>query len=82
MELPLILSVLVFSLLFSGICFLIGFGFGWFGREYYENAIAVKKSVGHPEMFDENGNIIPDEIVAVRFENTNDYYEDEEGDEE
>jgi hypothetical protein len=33
-------------------------------------------------MFDENGNIIPDEIVAVRFENTNDYYEDEEGDED
>ena len=23
----------------------------------------------HPEMFDENGNVIPDEIHAVRFEN-------------
>lgn len=78
MELPLILSVLVFSLLFSGICFLIGFGFGWFGREYYENAIAVKKSVGHPEMFDENGNLLPDELIAVRFEN----FEEEEDDEE
>ena len=23
----------------------------------------------HPEMFDENGQIIPDEILSVRFEN-------------
>jgi len=23
----------------------------------------------HPEMFDENGNLAPDEIIAVRFEN-------------
>jgi hypothetical protein len=31
-------------------------------------------------MFDQNGNIIPDEILAVRFEN--DYeYDDEEDDE-
>jgi hypothetical protein len=32
----------------------------------------------HPEMFDSNGNIIPDEILAVRFENDYDYDEDEE----
>ena len=24
----------------------------------------------HPEMYDENGNLIADEIVAFRFENT------------
>ena len=24
----------------------------------------------HPEMFDENGQIIPDDVLAVRFENT------------
>ena len=30
-------------------------------------------------MFDENGNVIPDEILAVRFENEYDnYYDDEE----
>lgn len=36
----------------------------------------------HPEMYDENGNVLPDEILAVRFEN--DYEtqdnDDEEGD--
>jgi hypothetical protein len=26
----------------------------------------------HPEMFDENGNLAPDEILAVRFENNYD----------
>ena len=34
----------------------------------------------HPEMFDSNGNVIPDEIIAVRFENGYDDYEDEEED--
>ena len=36
----------------------------------------------HPEMYDENGNLIADEIVALRFENPNDNSEednDEEG---
>ena len=31
----------------------------------------------HPEMFDENGNLIPDEILALRFENN---YDDSEED--
>ena len=28
-------------------------------------------------MFDENGNVIPDEILAVRFENDYDYDEED-----
>tara|TARA_B100001057_G_scaffold349090_1_gene350495 strand:- start:314 stop:535 length:222 start_codon:yes stop_codon:yes gene_type:complete len=32
----------------------------------------------HPEMFDENGQIIPDDILAVRFENTLDDFQSEE----
>jgi len=31
-------------------------------------------------MFDENGNILPDEILAVRFENDYDYDEEEDND--
>ena len=35
----------------------------------------------HPEMFDSNGNVIPDDILAVRFENDYGYeYDDEEDD--
>ena len=33
----------------------------------------------HPEMLDINGNIIPDEVIAFRFENN---YDDEETDED
>ena len=32
----------------------------------------------HPEMFDENGQIIPDDVLAVRFENTLDDFQSEE----
>ena len=32
----------------------------------------------HPEMFDENGQVVPDEILAVRFENTLDDIDQEE----
>jgi len=31
----------------------------------------------HPEFLDENGNIIPDEILAVRFENDYDFGEED-----
>ena len=31
----------------------------------------------HPEMFDENGNVLPDEILAVRFENDYDDHEED-----
>jgi hypothetical protein len=34
----------------------------------------------HPEMYDENGNILPDEILALRFENTYDSDEDDDED--
>ena len=38
----------------------------------------VEVRVYYHEMFDENGNVIPDEILAVRFENDYDYDEDDE----
>ena len=34
----------------------------------------------HPEMFDPNGNLVPDEIVAFRFENNYDNDNEEEDD--
>ena len=41
---------------------------GYIFREYsYEQASRYIPT--HPEMFDENGNIIPDEVLAVRFDN-------------
>ena len=34
----------------------------------------------HPEMFDPSGNLIPDEIVAFRFENNYDNNDEEDDD--
>ena len=55
--------ILPVSLLFL----LIGLVIGWVSREYMMNYREVPRP--HPEMFDMNGNLVPDEIVAFRFEN-------------
>jgi len=50
---------------------------GWLARQHsYETTPQIVYT--HPEMFDENGQLVPDEIVAVRFENN--YDNDEEDD--
>jgi hypothetical protein len=77
-------SATPYILFFSGIgiigSFAIGFIVGWFGNDIV-NAFLSKNNIQplHPEMFDENGQLIPDEIVAVRFENSEDFeeYDDE-----
>ena len=56
--------------------FIVGIMLGWVAREYMMNYREVPRF--HPEMYDHNGNIIPDEILAVRFENDYDYDDDEE----
>ena len=61
------------SLLF----FFVGLLGGWVARDYMMNYREVPRP--HPEMFDANGNIIPDEVIAFRFENN--YDNDEEDDE-
>ena len=55
--------ILPVSLLFL----LIGLVIGWVSREYMMNYREVPRP--HPEMFDVNGNLVPDEFVAFRFEN-------------
>lgn len=57
--------------------FFVGGMIGWMAKEHFY-AHNYNISV-HPEMFDSNGNIIPDEILAVRFEND---YDDEDEDDE
>ena len=50
---------------------------GWIARDYMMNYREVPRP--HPEMFDTQGNLIPDEVIAFRFENN--YDNDEEDDE-
>ena len=64
--------------------FILGITTSWLAKGYVEDFIenaAYAKSVTHPEMFDENGNLVPDDIVAFRFDNydNNDDDDDEDG---
>ena len=55
---------------------LVGGVIGWVAREHsYETT--PQTVFAHPEMFDENGNLSPDEILAVRFENYDNNTEEE-----
>jgi hypothetical protein len=71
---------LTLGTLISVMFFFVGGVIGWTVKQYLieKNYIAYT----HPEMFDENGNIIPDEILAVRFETDYDYEDNSEEDEE
>ena len=63
----------------SFLALLVGGMIGWLARQHSYEAAYVAYT--HPEMFDEHGNVVPDEIVAVRFENNydNDTDTEEEG---
>ena len=52
----------------SPLAILLGGMIGWMARQHsYETTPQVVYS--HPEMFDANGNLVPDEILALRIEN-------------
>ena len=54
--------------LVSILAIMVGGMIGWMARQHsYETTPQVVYS--HPEMFDANGNIVPDEILALRIEN-------------
>ena len=55
--------------------FMVGGVIGWLA---YRHALETRTPYLHPEFFDENGQIIPDEVVSVRFENNYDEYDDDE----
>ena len=74
-----LIVTLTLTTLVSFLAFLVGGVIGWVAREHsYETTPQTVYT--HPEMFDENGRLVPDEIVAVRFENNYDNSDDEEDD--
>jgi len=71
-----LIVTLTFTTLVSILAIIVGGMIGWMARQHsYETTPQVVYT--HPEMFDANGNLSPDEIVAVRFENTYDNEEDD-----
>jgi len=52
----------------SSLALLVGGMIGWMARQHsYETTPQVVYT--HPEMFDANGHLVPDEILALRIEN-------------
>lgn len=71
--------ILTFTTLFCVMFLMIGLIGGWIFKQYQIERIYGVKNI-HPEMFDNQGNIIPDEVLAVRFEQG--FFDDDDIDEE
>ena len=69
---------LTFGTLLSIMFFFVGGVVGWLAKDHQFQTQTV---FTHPEMFDANGNVLPDEILAVRFENDYDHDEEEDSNE-
>ena len=66
-----LIVTLTITTVMSLLSLLVGGTIGWMARQYsYEKNLSHASYPSHPEMYDENGNLIADEIVAFRFENT------------
>lgn len=72
--------ILTFTTLFCIMFLLIGLIVGWIFKQYQVERIYGIRNI-HPEFFDNNGNLIPDEVLSVRFEkgffDEDDYDEDD-----
>ena len=77
----------VLLVIFSILCFtflILGGIIGWLAQQnnYVNMQHRNDAFATHPEMYDENGMLIADEIVALRFENPNDNSEEDDSDED
>ena len=70
-----LIVTLTLTTIVSMLALLVGGMIGWMARQHsYETTPQVVYT--HPEMFDENGQLVPDEILALRIENNYDTNED------
>ena len=71
------LVTLTLTTVVSLLALLVGGMIGWMARQHsYETTPQVVYT--HPEMFDANGQLVPDDILALRIENNYDTSEDDE----
>ena len=69
---------LVFGSFVTFLFLIVGDIGGWVAREYLMNYQDAPRL--HPEFFDEHGNVVPDEVLALRFEEG--FFSSEESEEE
>ena len=72
-----LIVTIILTTLVSFLAFLVGGVIGWVARQHSYDT-TPQTVYTHPEMFDENGNLTADEILAVRFENYDNSEDDEE----
>lgn len=59
--------ILTFTALFCVMFLFIGLIGGWIFKQYqFERIYGIKNL--HPEFFDNNGNLVPDEVLSIKFE--------------
>ena len=72
---------LTLTTIVSILALIVGGMVGWMARQHsYETTPQVVYT--HPEMFDANGQLVPDEILALRIENNHDTEIDDDDDSE
>ena len=74
-----LIVTLTLSTVFTFLALLVGGMVGWLARQHSYDT-TPETVYTHPEMFDENGNLSADEILAVRFENHDNNTEEEDND--
>ena len=70
-------ATVVFGSFLTVLFLIVGVMVGWVAREYMMNYREIPRP--HPEMFDNQGNLIPDEVIAFNFEN---YYDNDDTEED
>ena len=74
-----LIVTLTLSTVVTFLALLVGGMVGWLARQHSYDT-TPETVYTHPEMFDENGNLSADEILAVRFENYDNNTEEEDND--
>ena len=72
-----LIVTLSLSTVVTFLALLVGGVIGWVARQHSYDT-TPETVYAHPEMFDVNGNLSADEILAVRFENYDNTEDDEE----
>ena len=70
-----LIVTLTLTTVVSALALLVGGMIGWMGRPHSQET-TPQVVYTHPEMFDANGQLVPDEILALRIENNYDTSED------
>lgn len=69
--------ILFFSTLITGLFFLVGITIGWTANDFLYNMMARDDQSLHPEMYDDDGMVINEELLSVRFVDESEYEDDD-----